>query len=82
MLPPEIGAERAGAAEHRPDGRHHGLPLREARDLFETQYLAGAVAAVWRQYFADRAVRRDGAQSALHRKLKQFGVNSDERVGG
>jgi len=55
-----------------------GLPLREARDLFETQYLQAQLLR-----FGGNISRTAGfvgmERSALHRKLKQLGVNSDDR---
>jgi two-component system nitrogen regulation response regulator NtrX len=55
------------------------LPLREARDLFETQYLQAQL-----MRFGGNISRTAGfvgmERSALHRKLKQLGVNSDDRV--
>ena len=54
--------------------------LREARDLFETQYLQAQLLR-----FGGNISRTAGfvgmERSALHRKLKQLGVNSDDRVG-
>ncbi|GBR70488.1 nitrogen assimilation response regulator NtrX [Gluconobacter kanchanaburiensis] len=58
------------------------LPLREARDLFETQYLQ-----VQLMRFGGNISRTASfvcmERSALHRKLKQLGVTTnDERAGG
>ena len=39
MLPPEIGANAPALLNIDPTADIMGLPLREARDLFETQYL-------------------------------------------
>ena len=74
--------ERAGAAEHRSDARTSwALPLREARDLFETQYLQAQLLRFGGNI--SRTAQFVGMErSALHRKLKQLGVNSDEKVGG
>ncbi|GBQ98921.1 two component response regulator NtrX [Acetobacter nitrogenifigens DSM 23921 = NBRC 105050] len=56
------------------------LPLREARDLFETQYLQAQLLR-----FGGNISRTAGfvgmERSALHRKLKQLGVTADERAG-
>ena len=58
-----------------------GLPLREARDLFETQYLQAQLVRFGGNIC--RTAQFVGMErSALHRKLKQLGVNSDEKVGG
>ncbi len=77
MLPPEIGA-KAPALLADPGADVMALPLREARDLFETQYLQAQLVR-----FAgniSRTAQFVGMErSALHRKLKQLGVNTDER---
>jgi two-component system nitrogen regulation response regulator NtrX len=57
------------------------LPLREARDLFETQYLHAQLLRFGGNI--SRTAQFVGMErSALHRKLKQLGVNSEEKVGG
>jgi two-component system nitrogen regulation response regulator NtrX len=54
------------------------LPLREARDLFETQYLQAQLLR-----FGGNISRTAGfvgmERSALHRKLKQLGVTMEEK---
>ena len=81
MLPPEIGANAPALLNIDPTADIMGLPLREARDLFETQYLQAQLVR-----FAgniSRTAQFVGMErSALHRKLKQLGVNSDEKVSG
>ena len=62
MLPPEIGANAPALLNIDPTADIMGLPLREARDLFETQYLQAQLLRFRRQYQPHRAVRRDGAQ--------------------
>ncbi|QHI95090.1 response regulator [Aristophania vespae] len=56
------------------------LPLREARDLFETQYLQ-----VQLMRFGGNISRTANfvgmERSALHRKLKQLGVTQEDRLG-
>ena len=56
------------------------LPLREARDLFETQYLQAQLLR-----FGGNISRTAGfvgmERSALHRKLKQLGIGSEDRAG-
>ena len=77
MLPPEIGA-KSPALLADPGADVMALPLREARDLFETQYLQAQL-----MRFAgniSRTAQFVGMErSALHRKLKQLGVNTDDR---
>ena len=79
MLPPEVGAATpilngAGSADIM------ALPLREARDFFETQYLQSQLLR-----FGGNISRTAGfvgmERSALHRKLKQLGISSEDRGG-
>jgi len=81
MLPPEIGANAPALLNIDPTADIMGLPLRDARDLFETQYLHAQLLRFGGNI--SRTAQFVGMErSALHRKLKQLGVNSDERVGG
>ncbi|HTW71166.1 MAG TPA: sigma-54 dependent transcriptional regulator [Acetobacteraceae bacterium] len=81
MLPPEIGAGATALLTIDPAADIMGLPLREARDLFETQYLQAQLMRFGGNI--SRTAQFVGMErSALHRKLKQLGVNSDEKVGG
>jgi len=81
MLPPEIGASVSAVLNVAPAADIMGLPLREARDLFETQYLQAQL-----MRFGGNISRTAGfvgmERSALHRKLKQLGVNSSEERAG
>jgi two-component system nitrogen regulation response regulator NtrX len=78
MLPPEVGslAPALYNADHGADIM--ALPLREARDLFETQYLQAQLLR-----FGGNISRTAGfvgmERSALHRKLKQLGIGSEDR---
>ena len=78
MLPPEIGQGAPALLNFDPTADIMALPLREARDLFETQYLQAQLVR-----FGGNISRTAGfvgmERSALHRKLKQLGVNSDEK---
>jgi two-component system nitrogen regulation response regulator NtrX len=81
MLPPEIGAGAPALLSIDPTADIMALPLREARDLFETQYLQAQLLRFGGNI--SRTAQFVGMErSALHRKLKQLGVNSDERVSG
>jgi two-component system nitrogen regulation response regulator NtrX len=81
MLPPEIGSNAPALLNIDPTADIMGLPLREARDLFETQYLQAQLLRFGGNI--SRTAQFVGMErSALHRKLKQLGVNSDEKVGG
>jgi two-component system, NtrC family, nitrogen regulation response regulator NtrX len=80
MLPPEIGANAPALLNIDPTADIMALPLREARDLFETQYLQAQLLRFGGNI--SRTANFVGMErSALHRKLKQLGVNSEERVG-
>ncbi|MGE0221969.1 MAG: sigma-54-dependent transcriptional regulator [Acetobacteraceae bacterium] len=81
MLPPEIGSRAPALLNIDPSADIMSLPLREARDLFETQYLQAQLLRFGGNI--SRTAQFVGMErSALHRKLKQLGVNSDEKVGG
>jgi len=78
MLPPEIGSNAPALLTIDPSADIMGLPLREARDLFETQYLQAQLLRFGGNI--SRTAQFVGMErSALHRKLKQLGVNSDDR---
>ena len=81
MLPPEISQGAPVLLNFDPGADVIGLPLREARDMFETQYLQAQLVR-----FGGNISRTAGfvgmERSALHRKLKQLGVNSEERQAG
>jgi two-component system nitrogen regulation response regulator NtrX len=79
MLPPEIGQGAPALLNFEAGADVMGLPLREARDMFETQYLQAQLLR-----FGGNISRTAGfvgmERSALHRKLKQLGVNSEDRI--
>jgi two-component system nitrogen regulation response regulator NtrX len=79
MLPPEIGQGAPSLLNFDAGADVMGLPLRDARDMFETQYLQAQLVR-----FGGNISRTAGfvgmERSALHRKLKQLGVNSEDRV--
>ncbi|MGA9869270.1 MAG: sigma-54 dependent transcriptional regulator [Acetobacteraceae bacterium] len=80
MLPPEISAGAPALLTIDPAADIMSLPLREARDLFEIQYLQAQLLRFGGNI--SRTAQFVGMErSALHRKLKQLGVHSDERVG-
>ena len=81
MLPPEIGSRAPVQLTAGPGSDIMALPLREARDLFETQYLQLQLVRFGGNI--SRTAQFVGMErSALHRKLKQLGVHSDERAAG
>ncbi len=79
MLPAEVSQGAPALLNFDPSADLMSLPLREARDLFETQYLQAQLLR-----FGGNISRTAGfvgmERSALHRKLKQLGVNSDDRA--
>ncbi len=81
MLPPEIGSAAPALYNADPSADIMGLPLREARDLFETQYLQAQLLRFGGNI--SRTAQFVGMErSALHRKLKQLGVGGEERGAG
>jgi two-component system nitrogen regulation response regulator NtrX len=79
MLPPEIGASVPlpvnGGAEHL-----MSLPLREAREIFEREYLLAQINRFGGNI--SRTAEFVGMErSALHRKLRALGVSSQDRAG-
>ena len=78
MLPPEIGSRAPAVLNIDPAADIMSHPLREARDMFETQYLQAQLLRFGGNI--SRTAQFVGMErSALHRKLKQLGVNSDDR---
>jgi two-component system nitrogen regulation response regulator NtrX len=80
MLPPEIGSAAPALFNSDPSADIMAMPLREARDVFETQYLQAQLLR-----FGGNISRTAGfvgmERSALHRKLKQLGISSEDRAG-
>jgi two-component system nitrogen regulation response regulator NtrX len=81
MLPPEVSSAAPALFNADPSADIMSLPLREARDLFETQYLQAQLLRFGGNI--SRTASFVGMErSALHRKLKQLGIGSEERGGG
>ncbi|PPD30100.1 MAG: sigma-54-dependent Fis family transcriptional regulator [Hyphomicrobium sp.] len=79
MLPDEIGSNVPlpvnGGSEHL-----MSLPLREAREIFEREYLLAQINRFGGNI--SRTAEFVGMErSALHRKLRALGVSSDQRTG-
>ncbi|WP_144184910.1 nitrogen assimilation response regulator NtrX [Elioraea rosea] len=78
-LPPDIGATAPTVLRWERGGEIMALPLREARELFERQYLLAQL-----NRFSGNISRTASfvgmERSALHRKLKTLGVNADDRA--
>jgi len=79
MLPSEIGAITPTVLRWEKSSEIMTLPLREARELFEREYLLAQV-----NRFAGNISRTAAfvgmERSALHRKLKLLGINTDEKA--
>jgi two-component system nitrogen regulation response regulator NtrX len=78
MLPPELGAVVPSTLRGDRSGEIMALPLREARELFERQYLLAQVTRFGGN-ISRTAAFVGMERSALHRKLKSLGVHGGER---
>ena len=79
MVPMEIASAAPIAAVNASNAEIMGLPLREAREIFEREYLLAQVTRFGGNI--SRTAEFVGMErSALHRKLKSLGVQSDERA--
>lgn len=76
MLPPELGSSTPSVLKWEKGGEIMALPLREARELFEREYLLAQVTR-----FGGNISRTSNfvgmERSALHRKLKSLGITND-----
>jgi len=76
MLPPDLGSSTPSVLKWEKGGEIMALPLREARELFEREYLLAQVTR-----FGGNISRTSNfvgmERSALHRKLKSLGITSD-----
>jgi two-component system nitrogen regulation response regulator NtrX len=79
MLPPEVGAITPAVARWDKSSEIMGLPLREAREVFEREYLLAQLTRFGGN-ISRTATFVDMERSALHRKLKLLGVRSDDKV--
>lgn len=79
MLPPELGAETPALLNRDKGSEVMGLPLRDAREVFERQYLSAQVSRFGGN-ISRTAAFVGMERSALHRKLKTLGVTSSERL--
>ena len=80
MLPPEMGAVAPASMRHQGSEEIMTLPLREARELFEREYLQAQVTRFGGN-ISRTATFVGMERSALHRKLKSLGVNSERPNG-
>jgi two-component system nitrogen regulation response regulator NtrX len=84
MLPPEIGAIAPAVLKGDRGSEIMALPLRDARELFEREYLIAQVTRFGGNI--SRTAEFIGMErSALHRKMKSLGVHGtfppDQRIG-
>ena len=78
MLPPELLLATPAAMRPSNGAEIMALPLREAREMFERQYLQGPGHALWPNI--SRTASFVGMErSALHRKLKSLGITGEDR---
>jgi two-component system nitrogen regulation response regulator NtrX len=78
-LPAELAAHAPRALAIDPAADVMALPLREARDVFETQYLQAQLLRFGGNI--SRTANFVGMErSALHRKLKQLGIGAEDRA--
>jgi two-component system nitrogen regulation response regulator NtrX len=81
MLPSEIGAQAPDVLKWEKGAEIMSLPLREAREVFEREYLMAQV-----NRFGGNISRTASyvgmERSALHRKLKSLGVHGSNRLKG
>ncbi len=78
MLPEEIGRSTPLSSERMGSERLMSLPLRDAREIFEREYLVAQINRFGGNI--SRTAEFVGMErSALHRKLRALGVNSSDR---
>ena len=79
MLPPEIGAITPAVLRWEKSSEIMTLPLREAREVFEREYLLAQVTRFGGN-ISKTATFVGMERSALHRKLKSLNVNTDDKA--
>ncbi len=81
MMPPEILGEETMLPRFEKGGEIMALPLREAREMFEREYLMAQIGRFGGN--VSRTAEFVGMErSALHRKLKLLGLTGSERGAG
>jgi two-component system nitrogen regulation response regulator NtrX len=81
MLPAEIGSIAPAVVKWDKGGELMALPLRDAREMFEREYLLAQITRFGGN-ISRTAAFVGMERSALHRKLKSLGVFSSERSTG
>ena len=79
MLPPEIGSVTPPELKMDHSGEIMALPLREAREMFERQYLL-AQKTRFGENISKTAKFVGMERSALHRKLKMLGIHEADKA--
>ena len=79
MLPAEIGSDTPDVLKFNASTEVMSLPLRDARELFEREYLLAQVVR-FNGNISRTAEFVGMERSALHRKLKSLGVSGEERI--
>jgi two-component system nitrogen regulation response regulator NtrX len=79
MLPPEIGAIAPAVVKWDKGSELMGLPLRDAREMFEREYLLAQITRFGGN-ISRTAAFIGMERSALHRKLKSLGVFNGDRT--
>ena len=79
MLPPELTSDVPAALDRTESSEVMGLPLRDAREIFERRYLSAQVTRFGGN-ISKTAEFVGMERSALHRKLKSLGVSNPERL--
>jgi len=80
MLPIEFDGSFSASRKSNRNAEIMGLPLRDAREIFEREYLLAQINRFGGNI--SRTAEFVGMErSALHRKLRALGVSSDQRVG-
>ena len=78
MIPIDDMADNSNSLRHTGNGEIIAMPLREAREHFEREYLVAQISR-----FGGNISKTAGfvgmERSALHRKLKSLGINSSLR---
>lgn len=77
MLPPELGAAAPESLSAAKAAEIMALPLREARELFEKQYLEAQIQR-FEENISKTAKFVGMERSALHRKLKSLGIHGEK----
>jgi len=79
MLPPEFDAKFSPTSRSDRRGEVMGLPLRDAREIFEREYLMAQITRFGGN-ISRTAAFVGMERSALHRKLKSLGIHHEEKT--